>query len=496
MRTENEKEFLIQAIDAFKRKIVVISPDFRILAANQHLIELRGPNITGQLCYQTLYGLLFPCEHCPAHTVIETGQPTLLKNGYSTLHPEKLVCLYSYPIINHSSGEQQIDAVVMLDFDLPVLEGLEEKLYRTNAFLRNLILSSVDGVIAADMSGTIFIFNDAAATISGYSINETINRLNIRDVYPGDGAREIMKKLRSEDYGGKGKLKSCHVEVKCKGGEIIPISLNAAVVYEGDLEVATIGFFHDLRETLEMKARLEKTQMQLLQAEKMSSLGKLAAGVAHQLNNPLGGITLFTKLILEEHDLDESVRDDLNRILRDAQRCRDTVKELLEFARQTRYNIQPHDINKAISRTLFLLENQLLFQNISIEKDLDASLPAIPIDAHQINHALMNIILNAAQAMDGRGKLTVKTGSVPDENMVRIEISDTGPGIPDEVLSRIFEPFFTTKEEGKGTGLGLSLVYSIAENHGGTVSVKSKQGQGTVFIIELPIEMRSGKSEK
>lgn len=496
MRTENEKEFLIQAIDAFKRKIVVISRDFRILAANQHLTETRGMDVTGQLCYQTLYGLLFPCEHCPAHTVIETGQPTMLKNGCSTLHPEKLVCLYSYPIINSSSGTKQIDAVVMLDFDLPVLEGLEEKLYRTNAFLRNLILSSVDGVIAADMSGMIFIFNDAAAKISGYSIDDTINRMNIRDVYPGDGAREIMKKLRNDDYGGKGKLKSYHVQVKRKDGEVIPISLNAAVVYEGELEVATIGFFHDLRETLAMKARLEKTQMQLLQAEKMSSLGKLAAGVAHQLNNPLGGITLFTKLILEENDLDENVRDDLNRIMKDAQRCRDTVKELLEFARQTRYNIQYHDINKAISRTIFLLENQPLFQNITIEKHLAPSLPPVPIDAHQINHMLMNIILNAAQAMDGRGRLTVKTGAVPDEKRIRIEISDTGPGIPEELLSHIFEPFFTTKEEGKGTGLGLSLVYSIVENHGGIISVRSKRGQGAAFIIELPLEMENERSEK
>jgi PAS domain S-box-containing protein len=496
MRTENEKEFLIQAIDAFKRKIVVISSDFRILAANQHLIEMQGRDITGQICYQALYGLLFPCEHCPAQTVIETGQPTLLKNGCGTPHPEKLVCLYSYPIINQSSEEKEIDAVVMLDFDLPVLEGLEEKLYRTNAFLRNLILSSVDGVIAADMSGMIFIFNDAAAEISGYSIDETINYLNIRNFYPGDGAREIMKKLRSDDYGGKGKLKSCHVDVRCKGGEIIPISLNAAVVYEGDLEVATIGFFHDLRESLQMKSRLERTQMQLLQAEKMASLGKLAAGVAHQLNNPLGGITLFSKLILEEHDLEESIREDLNRILRDAQRCRDTVKELLEFARQTRYNIQPHDINRAVSRTLFLLENQPLFQNITIIKDLAPSLPAIPIDAHQINHALMNIILNAAQAMDGKGRLTVKTGAVPEKNRVCIEISDTGPGIPEDVLSRIFEPFFTTKEEGKGTGLGLSLVYSIVENHGGAVSVKNKTGEGAVFIIELPTEVKEAGSGK
>ena len=140
-----------------------------------------------------------------------------------------------------------------------------------------------------------------------------------------------MRNLRSDEYGGKGKLQSYQVDVISKDGKIIPIYLNASIVYENGREIATIGFFHDLREELKIKEELEKTQLQLLQAEKMSSLGKLAAGVAHQLNNPLGGITLFAKLLLEEYDLEEGAKEDLHRILRDAKRCRDTVKELLEF---------------------------------------------------------------------------------------------------------------------------------------------------------------------
>ena len=277
------------------------------------------------------------------------------------------------------------------------------------------------------------------------------------------------------------------VNVVNKNGEAIPINLNAAIVYEGEAEVATIGFFHDMREILEMKENLEKTRIQLLQAEKMSSLGKLAAGVAHQLNNPLGGITLFTKLILEEYDLEDGAKDDLNRVLKDAKRCKDTVKELLEFTRQTRQLMTPHDINKAITRTLFLLENQSLFQNIEIVKDLSADLPMVQSDIQQLNHLFMNIILNAAQAMEGKGRLTLKTGLSSDDKKVRIEISDTGPGIPEDTLPRIFEPFFTTKEEGKGTGLGLSLVYGIVENHDGQIKARNIDNQGAIFIIELPL---------
>jgi signal transduction histidine kinase len=245
-----------------------------------------------------------------------------------------------------------------------------------------------------------------------------------------------------------------------------------------------------------MKDELQKTQLQLLQAEKMSSLGKLAAGVAHQLNNPLGGITLFAKLIQEEYNLEEGAKQDLDRILKDAQRCRDTVKELLEFTRQTRHLMRPHDVNEAVSRTLFLLENQALFQNIDISKNLDPSLPPIQADIQQLNHLFMNIILNAAQAMKEQGCLTLKTSPVPAGDRVCIEISDTGPGIPEDILPHIFEPFFTTKEEGKGTGLGLSLAYSIVKNHAGTITAKSEPGQGTTFIIEFPVVAKKKQGEK
>jgi two-component system, NtrC family, sensor kinase len=175
----------------------------------------------------------------------------------------------------------------------------------------------------------------------------------------------------------------------------------------------------------------------------------------------------------------------LNRILKDAQRCRDTVKELLEFARQTRQEMQAHDLNKAINRTLFLLENQTLFHNIRIDKQLASSLPLVHGDIQQLNHLLMNIILNAAEAMEGHGELSVKTESCDDNNRLLIAISDTGPGIPDHVRPHIFEPFFTTKEPGKGTGLGLSMVYGIVENHGGKIHTLSRKGEGTTFIIEL-----------
>lgn len=480
MPTENE--YLLKALEVFNRKIIVISPDYEILAVSGDFKDIKDNINVREKCYKALFNFESPCIECPADEVKKTHKPSLRSARSDCLGLEIPSCMYSYPI----QSENGLNAMVMLDFELPTVEGLEERLRYSNAFLHNLILSSVDAVIAADKNGKILIFNDSAEEICGYRIDEAINNIHISDIYNGklETAKKIMNKLREN----KGKLRSYKVELMGKDGTPIPISLNASIVYEGEKEVATIGFFHDLREKLQIKKELEKTQTQLVQAEKMSSLGKLAAGVAHQINNPLGGIILFSKLMMEEYDLPEPAMDDLQRILKDAQRCSETVKELLEFARQPRQNIRLNDMNTALSRTLFLLENQTLFHNIEIKRNLAENLPQIPADIRQVNHVFMNIILNAAEAMEGDGTLTVKSCLSQDKEHLCIEVSDTGPGISEDVLAHIFEPFYTTKEAGKGTGLGLSMVYGIIENHQGSISAKSEPGKGTSFLIKFPVK--------
>jgi two-component system, NtrC family, sensor kinase len=487
-----EQEYLLKAINTFKRRLIVISPNFEILAANCPMDGLCETELVGKLCHEVFYERESPCRNCAVEEVLEIGRPVLRPKPDGALDVSRLPCYYAYPIFD---GDK-IEALVSMDFDLPTRSGLEAKLQESNIFLRNLLLSSVDGVIAADKKGRILIFNEAAAQVFGYSVEEALDRLDIRDIYPARNELEVMRMLRGEEFGGKGKLSAYQVDVLSRDGEKIPISLNAAIVYNEGREVATIGFFHDLREELKMEEELKSTQLQLLQSEKMASLGKLAAGVAHQLNNPLGGITLFAKLVLEEYDLEEGVQADLNRILRDAERCRDTVKELLEFTRQTRHLMRSHDINRAITRTLFLLENQTLFHNIEIERRLAQQLPSVHSDIQQLNHMFMNIILNAAQAMDGQGRLVIETALKPGGEKVSIRISDTGPGIPEEFISQIFEPFFTTKEEGQGTGLGLSLVYGIVENHSGTLKARNRDGGGAEFIIDLPLKSGDNGGER
>ncbi len=483
-----EAALLARAMDALARRLFVVSKGFRLLAANGPARQGREGPLRGRLCHEAFFHRNEPCPGCPALEALENEKPVCRSPEEMRLAGNDL-CIHAAPL----AGPEGTEAVAVLDY--PIADSSENEQRRSRMFLWspnsffvwNLMLSSADAVIAADRKGKILIFNDAAAEITGYTVEEALNDLNIVSLYPGDGAREVMRKLRSEGYGGRGKLKSHEVEILRKDGTRVPVSLSAAIVYEGYREAATIGFFRDLRDKKRMEAQLQKTQIQLLQAEKMASLGKMAAGVAHQLNNPLAGIALYAEILQDEYDLEPGAREDLRQILEGAEICRHIVQELLEFSRQTSHELKPNDLNRALLRTIGLVENQRLFRELEIVKDLDPGLPMVRSDVQQLSQAFMNILFNAAEAMGGKGTLTVRTRAVDGGRSVLIEISDTGPGIPEEIQSRIFEPFFTTKEIGEGTGLGLSIAYGIVENHRGTISVRSRPGEGATFTITLPV---------
>ena len=361
-----------------------------------------------------------------------------------------------------------------------------KELRDANEFFRNLISSSVDGIIAADMKGNIFIFNQGAENLTGYTAEEVIGNIHITKLYPPGVAGEIMKKLRSPEYGGIGKLNPSQLNLVGKNGEEIPFQLSASLIYDGTgKEIASVGIFTDLRMRLAMERKFQQAHLQLLSSEKLASLGKLAAGIAHEINNPLGGILIYSSLMLDALPENDAKRQDLARIVQETGRCTEIVKSLLEFARQGEPTMEAVDINRAITDGLFFLENQALFHNIRIIKNLDPSLPCALGNAGQLKQVFMNIIVNAAEAMRGSGTLTISTALDRERNSIAIAFTDTGEGIPEENLSRIFDPFFTTKEIGKGTGLGLSTSYGIIEGHGSKIEVQSKVGEGTTFTISL-----------
>jgi two-component system, NtrC family, sensor kinase len=231
---------------------------------------------------------------------------------------------------------------------------------------------------------------------------------------------------------------------------------------------------------------LQKTQQHLVQAEKMASVGQLAAGVAHELNNPLGGILIYTSLLLEKAKKESRDAADMQRIIAETERCRKIVRGLLDFSRQTRIDAAIVDLNKILSSTLALVTQQALFHNIQVEQSYENALPNVFVDVGQIQQVFLNIILNAVDAMQGRGVLSVKTVGAADSTRVRVLIADTGCGMTKEIMEKIFEPFFTTKPRGTGTGLGLAIAYGIVQKHNGDILVQSEVGKGSCFTIELP----------
>jgi two-component system, NtrC family, sensor kinase len=303
-----------------------------------------------------------------------------------------------------------------------------------------------------------------------------------------------MKKLRSSEGGRAGKLSSTQVTLITKKGESLPSNLSASIIFDEEgQEMASVGIFTDLRERFRMERELEETHLKLLHSEKMASLGKLAAGVAHEINNPLGGILIYANILQEEMPRDDPRWEDLKQIIDQTLRCKEIVRELLDFSRQTKHRWVQCNVNQALQQTISLLGKQALFQNVQIVNEIDPRLTQIIADPGQINQVIINLMTNAVDAMNGKGILTVRTYPLPEEKMIGLAISDTGCGIPGENLSRIFDPFFTTKDTGKGTGLGLSTVYGIVEEHGGTIEVRSDIGQGTTFVLKLPI--RGPKAE-
>ncbi|MBZ5498836.1 MAG: cache domain-containing protein [Acidobacteriia bacterium] len=242
---------------------------------------------------------------------------------------------------------------------------------------------------------------------------------------------------------------------------------------------------------------LVAVQNQMAQSAKLASLGRLAAGVAHEINNPLGGILTFGMLALEDCDDKNPLRPNLEIVIKQTMRCRETVKGLLDFARQSTAAASPTEVNQVVDKTLLLLQNQSIFQNVRTVRGFNPDLPPVLIDPGQLQQVVVNIALNAVDAMAEAGTLTVETDLDPQAQEVVIRISDTGKGIPAEILPLIFEPFFTTKKVGEGTGLGLSIVHGIVTRAGGRVEASSSSA-GATFTIRLPVarEIKNGDARQ
>ncbi len=276
-------------------------------------------------------------------------------------------------------------------------------------------------------------------------------------------------------------------EVHHREGEIYPGYIVAETCVPIKNEAGDIRGILAIRQNVSEQRRL---QTQLLQSGRLSAVGQLISGVAHELNNPLTSIMGYAELVQRSENVPPPIKADLQKIYEQAERSAHIVRKLLTFARQYAPMREKTDINRTIEQTIDLLAYQLKVDNITIVRDLDPHLPYTQADGHQLQQVFLNIINNAHHAMKqahGRGTLTVRTQTVDNGQTIRISFSDDGPGIPENLITRIFDPFFTTKDVGEGTGLGLSICYGIVSEHGGRIWAESELGQGATFFVELPV---------
>jgi len=362
--------------------------------------------------------------------------------------------------------------------------GTHDPVFR---FFHNLIDSSVDGIIAADMKGRLILFNSGAQKILGYTREEAFSLLHTTKLYPEGEALEILKRMRSDEYGGKGKLLRHELIAVTKDGKQIPMSISGGIIYDGDKEIATYGIFTDLRAMRKVEEDLQQTHKMLMQSEKMAGLGRLAAGVAHEINNPMSGIMLYANLGREELGPDHPAAADMEVIVNEAERCKQIVADLLEFSHQTSYEQTGVDVAEQVRKALELFTKQSLFHNVVVDLSIEQGLSRIWGNPIRLNQVFTNLIVNAAQAMEGAGRLTISARHRSNRGIVELTITDTGPGIAQENLSQIFDPFFTTRADSGGTGLGLSVSYAIVREHKGIIRVDSEVGRGTTFTLRFPV---------
>ncbi len=371
--------------------------------------------------------------------------------------------------------------------DMREVKRLEKKLIKQYKFEHNLVQTSMDGIIANDRQGNIIIFNEGAERIYGYIAEEAIIGLNVTQLYPEGVARKIKKLTYGPDYGGPGRLVNYEVEVLTKNGELVPILLSAALLYEEGREVATVGYFKDMREF----KRLEK---ELIQRERMAAMSRATAGIAHGVKNilhamKLGGFMVDKGLEQQKPDL---LRKGWNLVGKNISRISHMTLEMLSYARSSRPVHQSCSLNDIVAEVCEAMKEKARERQVDLVCDLDPSMPPVTVDPDGISSCLSNLVTNAIEAFPESGSGGQITVSSRDEGEagVQLKVRDTGRGMTKEFQEQIFKYLYSTKGA-RGTGLGLAITQKIVHEHDGSIQVESEPNKGSCFTITLPNEVRS-----
>ena len=462
-------------VAALPDAVVVTGMDRRVLAANDAGADLLGWEVS-DIVGQAIADAVSPSER--AH--VASREDRVLAG-----EPQR----YETKVVNHSTGEERDVAVSSGPFlvngdligtvatlrDITDPKRAQDTLARSEARYRHLVESASDAIVTLDANGRFTTVNHAAENISGYRREELVGQW-FAPMLPDD---DLPKALGHFQQALSGETGLFETQFYRKDGEVRTISVTYSTPQK-DEEVLCL-----IRDVTDQKM----LQEQLIQSEKMSAIGQLVSGVAHELNNPLAGISAFAQLLLAEKRFPPEQRTAAETIYSEARRASRIVQNLLTFARQHKAEKVPTGLNQVLDDTLELRGYELRVRGIDVRREYDESLPDTMADAHQLQQVFLNLITNAEQAMEQRDghhhRLTVRTRRTGDT--MRIEVEDSGDGIPANLIERIFNPFFTTKPTGSGTGLGLSISLGIVREHEGRIWAENVPQGGARFVVELPV---------
>jgi len=366
---------------------------------------------------------------------------------------------------------------------------LYEALLHEKKFSETVLTSSVTGIVTTDITGGITSLNPAAAKIVGIEVGNTaLLHRDIGEVFPAlPGLDRIFPAVGVEEQ----YLESCEYHFRKHGGATAILHINASPLSDDADRV--LGMLFTVQDVTSLKER----EHYLQRVNRLISLGEMAAGVAHEIRNPLTGIGVVLDILRRRKGFLPRDRELADEAMAEIDRLESIVAGLLDFARPKDFNFEESAINDVVGGMLFLIEKQCRDQTLQLDVRYGDDIPPAPMDQEKIRQALLNVVINAIQAMPGGGNLSIETayrrGDKDMRDSIVITIRDTGPGIPEATRERIFDPFFTTHSE--GTGLGLSITHSVIKEHDGTITVESAEGRGTTFTVSIPIKPHTNGEE-
>lgn len=487
-RAEEDLRLKSNAIENAISAIAMSDMTGRITYVNKACMRLWGASNYDELIGKPYWILLEPKEVGIATEIARVMMEKHVWQGELTgrnKEGKELSVLVSSGIVTDEKGNPIHTVSSFVDITERI--KAEEALRRSEEKLRLMFESITDGIVVTNLNGVIIEANEGAAQIGGFGSREGIlGRSAFELIAPRHHEEAAVNMQKTLEQGSVTNME--YTLVRADGSEY-PGELSAAVLEDASGNpVGFVGIIRDITERKRAEEEKKKMEEQLRLAGRLAAVGELAAGVAHELNNPLAAIQGYAQLLASSGDMEGHTKKDIEVIYREALRASKITQNLLSFARRHEPEKNLISLNEVLEKTIELHAHQMKVNNIELEVELAPDLPKTMADFHQMQQVFVNLINNAEQAMvetHGKGRLVIRTQKT--DGMIQVSFKDNGPGISEENMKRVFDPFFTTKEVGKGTGLGLSICYGIVEAHGGRIYARSKLGEGVTFVVELPI---------